>query len=190
MKVLELFSGTHSVGKVCKELGWEVTSLDLSGADINMSIMDWDYKSIPRRTYDVIWASPPCTYFSTLQYCHRTKEEIQELINEQGLPLLRKTEEIIQYFQPDFYFIENPFMGSMKKYVDRPYHVVDYCRYSDWGYKKPTIIWTNNEWFKPKRCNCARDGKKHVHCLGQKKTDKYRIPSQLIRDLFEGLVMV
>ena len=28
MKVLELFSGTHSVGVVCKEKGYEVISLD------------------------------------------------------------------------------------------------------------------------------------------------------------------
>ena len=31
VKVLELFSGTKSVGKICDELGWEVISLDLKG---------------------------------------------------------------------------------------------------------------------------------------------------------------
>ena len=29
MRVLELFSGTGSVGKCCKELGWDVVSVDL-----------------------------------------------------------------------------------------------------------------------------------------------------------------
>ena len=29
MKVLELFSGTRSVGKICDELGWETISVDM-----------------------------------------------------------------------------------------------------------------------------------------------------------------
>ena len=45
MRVLELFSGTHSVGKVCKDLGYEVVSLDLTNADINIDILKWDYKT-------------------------------------------------------------------------------------------------------------------------------------------------
>ena len=46
MKTLELFSGTGSVGKVCKNLGIEVVSLDRDlPADIKSDIMDWDYKT-------------------------------------------------------------------------------------------------------------------------------------------------
>ena len=44
MKLLELFSGTGSVGNVAKTLGWEVVSLDLKNADINEDILEWDYK--------------------------------------------------------------------------------------------------------------------------------------------------
>ena len=42
MKLLELFSGTGSVGKVARDLGYDVVSLDLKNADINMDIMNWD----------------------------------------------------------------------------------------------------------------------------------------------------
>ena len=42
INVLELFSGTGSVGKVCKELGWDSLSLDLElDADIKMNIIKW-----------------------------------------------------------------------------------------------------------------------------------------------------
>ena len=44
MKLLELFSGTHSVGNIAKQLGYEVISLDLKKADININILTWDYK--------------------------------------------------------------------------------------------------------------------------------------------------
>ena len=43
--MLELFSGTGSVGDVAREMGWEVISLDRDmQADIRTDIMDWNYK--------------------------------------------------------------------------------------------------------------------------------------------------
>ena len=64
MKLLELFSGTGSVGKVARGLHWDVVSLDLKGADINCNILDWDYKKLPSGYFDMIWGSPPCTEYS------------------------------------------------------------------------------------------------------------------------------
>ena len=66
MRVLELFSGTHSIGKVCSERGYEVISLDLQDADINIDILEWDYTIYPVGYFDIIWASPPCATFSNL----------------------------------------------------------------------------------------------------------------------------
>ena len=40
MKLLELFSGTKSVGKVAERLGYDVTSLDLKDVDINIDILN------------------------------------------------------------------------------------------------------------------------------------------------------
>ena len=49
MKLLELFSGTGSVGKVAKELGFDVVSLDLKDANINTDILNWDYKQFKQK---------------------------------------------------------------------------------------------------------------------------------------------
>jgi len=187
MRVLELFSGTGSVGKICKELGYEVISLDLKNADINMNILEWNHTTYPVGHFDIIWASPPCDTFSHLRKCwygrklkcHKelfSKElEIKDR-EEIGLPILRKTEEIIDYFKPSFWFIENPKTGAMKDYINKPYYDVDYCMYSDWGYKKPTRIWTNKTDFKPLTCNgkCANmlHGNKHKTSIGSKKIVK------------------
>ena len=64
MHLIELYSGTSSVGNVAKSLGYNVISLDLKNADINCDILEWDYTQIDRNHFQVIWASPPCTEYS------------------------------------------------------------------------------------------------------------------------------
>ena len=59
MKLLELFSGTGSVGTVASALGWTVVSLDLKGADINCDILQWKYKTYPVKYFDMIHAISP-----------------------------------------------------------------------------------------------------------------------------------
>jgi len=127
--------------------------------------LEWDYTMYPVGHFDLIWASPPCDTFSNLRKswigrklkAHNgavcTRELLQKDIDTIGLPILRKTEEIIDYFQPKYYFMENPQTGRMKDYINRPFYDVDYCRYSDFGYQKRTRIWTNLEKFEPKLCN-------------------------------------
>ena len=66
MKVLELFAGSRSIGKACEELGYEVYSSDINpfpGIDYVTDIRDFDVDKVPF-VPDIIWASPPCTYFS------------------------------------------------------------------------------------------------------------------------------
>ena len=173
-----------------------------TNSDIKCHILDWDYTVYPPSYFDVIWASPPCDTFSTVKntWIGRhgyTRESIQADIDNIGLPILRKTEEIIDYFQPKYYFIENPQTGKMKRYInDKPYYDVDYCKYSNWGYRKRTRIWTNIERFDPQTCNkdCGNmSGNKHKVDVssfggGSNRMPRYRIPPKLIEDLFSSMV--
>jgi len=166
LKVLELFSGTGSVGKCCKELGYDVLSIDLElPADINIDIMEWDYKQYKSGDFDIIWASPPCTFYSNLQNCWigrpkkdgtiLTKELLEEKRKESD-KLVQRTLDIIEYFKPYYWFMENPQTGQLKDrdvVAGLPFYDVDYCMYSDWGYQKRTRIWTNKENFNNKLCN-------------------------------------
>jgi len=221
MNVLELFSGTGSVGKCCKELGWNVVSVDLLlPADHQVDIMNFDYKQYPKDHFDIIWASPPCTSYSRLQdsWIGRkrnnkifTREDIDDIMEESD-KLVSKTLEIINYFNPPLWFMENPQTGKLKnRDVVRglPYYDVDYCMYSDWGYRKRTRIWTNKKEWNNKMCDgkgsCGnmvdtihkinlgnadriRRGQKlesvGSKCKGTNQRDRYRVPSDLIYSLF------
>lgn len=165
MSVLEIFSGTKSVGKVCKEIGWKTVSVDLLlEADHKCDIMDFDYTQYPRDHFDVVWSSPPCTAYSNLQNCWLNRERNGKVFTKERMEeerkeadkLVLKTLEIIDYFKPSLWFIENPQTGQLRnRYFmkDLPYYDVDYCMYSDWGYKKRTRIWTNKEHFDAKLCD-------------------------------------
>ena len=58
--------------------------------------------------------------------------------------LVCKVLEIVGYFHPKVWWVENPQTGLLK---DRPmmknipFVDIDYCQFSDWGYKKPTRFW-------------------------------------------------
>ncbi len=160
MKLLELFSGTGSVGRVARRLGWEVISLDLKNADINTNILNWDFKTYDPHHFDFIWASPPCTEYSI------AKTTAPRNI-EQANKIVLKTLEIIEYLKPTFFVIENPQTGYLKNQnfmENRDYDDIDYCKYG-MPYRKRTRLWNNIENWDP-RPLCKKDcgktvGKRH-----------------------------
>jgi hypothetical protein len=158
MKVLELFAGSRSIGKASEILGYQVFSSDLINfekIDYVTSILDFDINKVPFQP-DIIWASPPCTGFSVAALGHHwtggknayiPKTDTAKL----GIELAKKTIEIINYFKPIYFFIENPrgllrkmdFMDNFKR------QSITYCQYGDTR-MKPTDIWTNSEKWIPR----------------------------------------
>ena len=156
--------------------------------------MEWDYKSaFPIGHFDVIFAGVPCTEYSRLRdCCKHTKPPDIEKANK----VVLRTLEIIDYFKPKFWFIENPDGGKLKDQEfmrDLPYHRVSYCHYG-YDYRKTTRIWTNNTAFKPKLCvrgDCGKTvGRRHIASIGQKKhlplAQKYSYPPELVRELLNN----
>ena len=162
MRLLDLFTGSGSVARAAEELGYEVTSLDIDEKcepDICADILEFDYTQYAPGSFDVIWASPPCDKFSKACFSNIgrygiTRETLLRDIHLIGLPILRKTEDIIRYLKPRKYFIENPATGRMKDFVSLPNetYTLDYCAYSDWGYRKRTNVFTNVRGFQPQLC--------------------------------------
>ena len=149
MKVLELFAGSRSIGKAAELLGYEVYSSDLNdfeGIDYPIDILDFDTTKVPFKP-DIIWASPPCTYFSVASIGkHWNKDHTPK--TEQavfGVKVVNKTIQIIKELNPKYWYIENP-RGKLRKLdfmQPLPRTTVWYCTYGD-KRAKPTDIWTNN----------------------------------------------
>ena len=174
-----------------REHSGQVTSLDWdpkSGADIKCDILKWDYRALPRDSFDLIWASPDCRYYSRMQNIH-LKGEARELKMQESDRFVKRVLEIIEYFKPRAWCIENPKTGRLKDravVADLPYVDCDYCMYSDWGYRKQTRLWTNLP-LKLKLCNkkCGNmeGGKHRLQCSGRRRDQLHRIPPRLIRHI-------
>tara|TARA_R110000737_G_C14411045_1_gene455979 strand:+ start:118 stop:741 length:624 start_codon:yes stop_codon:yes gene_type:complete len=195
---LELFSGTCSFGKIVKTLGWKNTSLDMCNKfkpDINIDIMKWDYKQLPVDSFSIIWASPPCT-----EYSKAKTRGVRDIEGANSIVL--KVLEIIEYFNPSLWIIENPQTSLLKKQPfmiklenDYNYFDADYCMYGK-PYRKRTRFWTNKETCNLLLCdkNCGSFvNNKHIGSCGNGRKkysdkcysvdEKHSIPPSLITNL-------
>ena len=151
MKVLELFAGSCSFSNVAKEYGYETFTTDYNnfdGIDYVTDILQFDYNELPYKP-NIIWASPPCTYFSVASIGkHWNKDNTPKSVEAiTGMAIVNKTKEIIDTLQPKYFIIENP-RGKLRKLdlLDTFNRVtVTYCQYGD-NRMKPTDLWHNLGW--------------------------------------------
>lgn len=160
-RLLELFCGTKSVGKVFETAGYEVISLDYNkkfNATHTDDFLTWNYQQYAPDYFDVIWSSPDCRTWSLASGGkYRLLKEIYGRNNEHqddtniGTNMVLRLIEILKYFKCDAWFIENPkallrhfpplkeFIKEVKGHTS----VVYYGNYDNWGFPKATDIWSN-----------------------------------------------
>jgi hypothetical protein len=204
MNVLELFAGSRSIGKVAQKLSFNVYSSDIEqfgGIDYVTDILEFDVTKIPFKP-DIIWASCPCTAFSVAAIGKNWTKIDDDYIPKNpradfGLKLVQKTLEIIEHFNPTYFFIENP-RGMLRKMpimADLPRQGVTYCQYGDTK-MKPTDIWTNSTKWIP-RPMCKNGDPCHVAAPRGSKTgtqglkgayERSKIPEELCFEILKSCI--
>ena len=122
MHLLELFSGTGSVGRVFEAGGWKVTSVDILprfGATLTMNVLDLSAGDLAK--LDLLWASPPCTHYSMARTTAKTERDLvgSDRMVQKCLDLARELD------CP--FFLENP--------------VVDYLSGGQSSLASPILSW-------------------------------------------------
>ncbi len=169
LKVLELFSGTATVSRAFREAGHKTITVDLDPSLKSDFCMDVDL--LEAGTFlkfgwvpDIVWASPPCNYFSVLNLGKNWNGD-RSPKSDNAKAALRSLDHLVRLIRdlkPKYYFIENPrgMMRKMGALNGRKRYTVTYCQYGE-PYMKPTDIWTNCKVWKP-AASCGYGDSCHV----------------------------
>lgn len=131
---ISLFDYSLSWSKPYAENGYRVFPIDLKWG---IDILTWDYSRIPKKYVKVILGAPPCYDFSVSGAQYWPAKDANGK-TAYSLRLVKKTLEIIEYFNPDTWSLENP-VGRLNSLVPE---------LKNWGpwYFQP--FWYGDPWTK------------------------------------------
>lgn len=134
--ILSLFDYSGSWPKPYRDNGYNVIQVDIKlGADI----LTFNYQAIPE-VYGILCAVP-CDHFAVSGARWFAQKDADGRTNE-GIKLVRKSLEIINYFNPHFWALENP-VGRIARCVPELGKwslLFNPCDYGD-NYTKKTCLW-------------------------------------------------
>jgi hypothetical protein len=137
--ILDLCGGTGAWSKPYKDAGYDVRVITLPDHDV------LTYQP-PKNVYGIL-AAPPCTMFSIARN-DKTANDPRDL--RKGMETINAVYRIIHecLYDPyrisenslQFWALENPYSGYLKRFLGQPALVFEPCDYGD-PYTKKTALW-------------------------------------------------
>ena len=198
LSVLGVYSGLQSWERPFIEAGHDVETLDIEAkfnCTYTMDALDF----VPKKHYDVVLESPPCTYFSIArQVLNNTPKATTPEQMRLSKAWFQKAIDIIAAVKPKYFLIENPswkrgarsFFPSFvnPSSTGCPFIMpqrVDYCMFGH-SSQKPTDLWTNIP-IEFRRCNHPRNGHRSFQ-LTHGSVSRSVIPKELVNHVYESVI--
>ena len=139
--LLSLFDYSGNWSRPYREAGYEVIQLDKK---LGIDLLYWDYTQIHKPSKVLI--AMPCTDYALSGAKHFARKDADGT-TEKSQEIMRKVKEILDYFQPDIWCLENPMTRIHKlnpwlgevKFKFNPYDFEDGCQKQTWLFGKFNI---------------------------------------------------
>jgi hypothetical protein len=134
--VLSLFDYTGNWSRPYRENGYRVIQIDLK---LGRDILTWDYTL--EKSIDIILAAIPCDNYA-LSGARWFAEKDKDGRTAYSQKLVAKVKEIIDYFQPEIWTIENPMsrIHILNPWMGKPKFRFNPYDFGD-SYQKMTWLW-------------------------------------------------
>lgn len=142
--ILSLFDYSGIWSKYYRLNGFKVIQIDIKNG---IDILTWNYKEI-ENVYGIL-AAVPCTDYA-LSGAKHFKRKDSDGTTMQSQKLVEKTREIIEYFKPKFWAVENPMtrIHKLNTWLNKPKFKFNPCDFAGYGfenerYNKQTWLFGN-----------------------------------------------
>ncbi len=156
--LISLYDHSGNASRPYKEAGWQVVKVDIKNG---IDILTWDYKNLVYGDVDKIGIiiMQPCTCYALCGNRHK-QTRLTNGEFEQSQILVEASRQIIEYFNPFFWQLENPKTDIHKKNPwigQRPKFVFDPCDFAGYDPVPENSMYNKETWLFGKFNDPARD---------------------------------
>lgn len=129
--IISLYDYTGNWSQPYRENGYNVIQVDIK---LGIDILKWNYKDI--KNVKGILIAQPCTDYA-LSGAKHFKAKDSDGRTKSSQILVAKTKEIIDYFNPDFWVLENPKtrIHKLNKWIGNLKYKFNPCDFAGYGYE-------------------------------------------------------